>query len=258
MNIRISLVAAFALVSAATIGMPGVGFARGIQADATAGRPLQISGFLSGHTPVYYKNRNRYRALAYHSDKRIFNRFTAIRFENSGAQAIEKITFQLAAYDDVYRPILGESGKPVVKNLVATGPFAPRTTHTLVNANTVWAIPADSGLGCIRMSGIRVVYADGSMVSIPKAEVKDHFPVWLSNKCGVPAGTQTQHPYAFEAGPSPYIAGVYPARWMILGNYHLLYRQPFIAPGDTQPLCAVGPMLEEYCRTGAESAGSMK
>lgn len=250
MNTRIGLVTVFAFAVAGLIAIPRLGFGQGIQANAAAVRPLQITGLLSGHTPVYYKNRNRYHKLAYHSGQRIFNKFTAIRFKNTGDRVIAKITFELIAYDDVYHPIRGASGKPVIKNMVASGALAPGATRTLVNANTVWAVPANYLLGCVLMSGISVVYADGATVTIPEADVNEYFLASLSNQCGIPAGSAGSGPRTFTTGPSPYIAGVYPARWMVQRDYHLLYRQPFVAPGDTQPLCAPGSMLEEYCVAG--------
>lgn len=247
-----SLVLTLVLAAAAAAIVPGRAEA---QAGAAAEPPVQISGFLTGHTRLYYKNRNRYHALAYQRGVRIFNKFTAVRFVNNSAQAIQKIIFELAAYDNGYHAIHRQDGKLVVKNMVATGPFAPAVTQVLVNANTVWVIPSGSGLGCVRMTGINLTYADGSTATVPESEVNRYFIASLNNSCGVPAGKAAKSRDNFATGPSPYIAGVYPAKWMTVGlPMNELARQPFVAPSDTQPLCVVGSFLEENC--AAESARS--
>lgn len=213
---------------------------------AAASRSLRVEQLLSGPTWIYYKNGNRYRSLAYANHVKIFNKFTAVSFANTASQPIRQITFELAAYSDGYRPVLGTNGQPVIKQLIATGPFAPGAKHTLVNANVVWSIPPGNGLGCVRLSGLQIDYADGTSTTVAAENVSQYLAPQLSNKCGSPPHAQ-QAPGHFYAGPSPYIAGVYPARWMVLHDYQELHRQPFVPPSASQPLCTVGGFLAETC-----------
>lgn len=230
------------------ISLPGPSIAATTRINADVNQPLLVTQLLSGHIHIYYKNRNRYRALAYKNRYLVFNKFTAVSFVNTGQQPIEKITFRLAAFDNGYSPILNQDGQPVVKNMVASGPFAPDTTHSLVNANTVWTIPSGNGLGCIRLSGIAISYADGSTSTVPEAEINHYLPARLSNNCGVPAGRAAHQPRNFVTGPSPYIAGVYPAQWMITGLSRAEWsRQSYVPPSKTQFLCPVGSLVEETC-----------
>lgn len=215
-------------------------------------RPVLINQFLSGPTWVYYKNRNRYHRLAYHDHVRIFNRYAAVSFTNTAARPIEKITFDFAAYGDNYRPAVGASGRQVVKQLVAQGPFAPGTRHTLVNANVVWTLPAQYGLGCVLLNGMHIVYTDGSSVEVKTGEVPRYLAPQLSNQCGVSQSTRSNVITGW-VGPSPFIAGVYPAKWMIMGERQTLYLQPFVPPAASQPLCAVGSLLEETCGFAAHT-----
>lgn len=206
----------------------------------TTREPLQVYQLLSGPTWVYYKNHNRYRNLAYSNHVKIFNRFTAVSFINTASQSIQQVTFKLAADSDGYRPVLGANGQPVIKQLVASGPFAPGAKQTLVNATVVWSIPPGNGLGCVLLSGIQIVYVDGSSTSVSAADIGQYLAAHLNNKCGIP-------PRNRGVGPTPYIAGVYPARWMILHERQNLYRQPYVPPSDTQALCAVGGLVAETC-----------
>lgn len=213
---------------------------------AIASQPLQVYQLLSGRTPIYYKNGNRYRSLAYANHVKIYNLFTAVSFTNTASQPIQQITFELAAYSDGYRPVLSANGGQVVKQLVASGPFAPGTKHTLVNANVVWSIPPGNGLGCVLLNRLQIVYADGTSANVSAADIGQYVAPQLGNKCGNPPRAQ-QAPGHFYAGPSAFIAGVYPARWMVLHDYQDLHRQPFVPPSASQPLCAVGGFLEEAC-----------
>lgn len=226
----------------------------GVNAVA-APQPLQVYQLLSGPTWVYYKNGNRYRSLAYANHVKIFNKFTAVSFANTASQPIQQITFELAAYSDDYHPVLGPNGQTVVKQLVASGPFAPGTKHTLVNANVVWSIPPGYGLGCVLLNGMQIVYADGTSVSVSAADVGQYLARGLSNQCGIPPrsrpGTHTGW-----AGPTPFIAGVYPARWMLLHDDQDLHRQPYVPPSASQPLCAVGGLLAETCVHSSEAPDS--
>lgn len=255
MNIRNLIVAVVALGFVAgayvAIAQPGNVGAN----TAAAPQPLRVYQLLSGRTPVYYKNGNRYRSLAYANHVKIYNLFTAVNFANTASQPIQQITFELAAYSDGYRPALGANGEQVVKQLVASGPFAPGTKHTLVNANVVWSIPPGYGLGCVLLNGMQIAYADGTSVSIAAGDIPQYLSPQLSNKCGIPPRAQ-QVPGHFYAGPSPYIAGVYPARWMVLLDYQDLHRQPFVPPSASQPLCAVGGLLAETCGAISNSSGA--
>ena len=253
MNIRILAVAIIALSFAAGAGVSNARSANTGVNTAAVPRPIQVVQLLSGPTWVYYKNRNRYRSLAYNHHINIFNKFTAVSFINTGSQPIQQVTFELAAYGDVYRPVLGANGRPVVKNLVAIGPFAPGARQTLANANVVWSIPPGNGLGCVRLSGMQIVFADDSSTSVPASDIEQYLAPQLSNSCGVPPDSRPGVHRGW-VGPTPFIPGVFPAKWMVLHNYQDLYRQPYVPPADTQPLCAVGSFLQENC--GAEPGGS--
>lgn len=253
MNIRNLVVAAIILGCAAGAGLTNAQPASGSVKTAAASHSLRIDQLLSGPTWVYYKNYNRYRSLAYANHVKTFNKFTAISFINKASQPIQQITFELAAYSDDYRPVLGANGKQVVKQLVASGPFAPGTKHTLVNANVVWSIPPGYGLGCVLLNGLRVIYTDGTSVSIAAGDIPQYISPQLSNRCGIPPRSRPGV-HSGWVGPSPFIAGVYPAKWMILRDYQDLYRQPYVPLSDTQPLCAVGAFLQENC--GAEADGT--
>ncbi|MGH8283690.1 MAG: hypothetical protein ACRESE_07580 [Gammaproteobacteria bacterium] len=216
---------------------------------------LRVYQLLIGPTWLYYQNRNRYRSLAYADHVKIFNKFTAVSFINTASQSIQQVTFELAAYSDGYRPVLDSNGQPLIKQLVATGPFAPGTKQTLVNANVVWSIPPGNGLGCVRLNGMQIVYADGSSTSVTASDVSRYLAPSLSNTCGVPPRNHVGV-HSLWVGPSPYIVGVYPARWMVLHEYEKLYRQPYIPPSDMQPLCAVGSLVEETCGAAVTTSDS--
>lgn len=253
MNIK-SIMFGFAVfgiaVSAGAWSLPGGVNDSGPSSQAS--RPVVINQFLSGPTWVYYKNRNRYHSLAYHDHIRIFSRYAAVSFTNAATRPIEKITFDFAAYGDNYRPAVDADGRQVIKQLVAQGPFAPGTRHTLVNSNVVWSLPAQYGLGCVLLNGMQIVYADGSSTEVKTDEVPRYLVPQLSNQCGVPASTQPRVVTGW-VGPSPFIAGVYPAKWMIMGERQTLYLQPFVPPSASQPLCAVGSLLEETCGFAART-----
>ena len=253
MNIRSIFLAVLALVLAVGAGTANAQSGSAGTDAATMRQPLQVYHLLSGPAWIYYKNRNRYHKLAYANHLKIFNKFTAISFVNTASQTIRQVSFELAAYSDVYRPVIGANGHPVVKRLVATGPFAPGAKQTLVNANVVWSIPPGNGLGCVRLSGMQIVFADDSSTSVPASELEHYLAPQLSNSCGVPPDSP-QGVHRGWVGPTPYISGVFPAKWMVLHNYQDLYRQPYVPPADTQPLCAVGSFLQENC--GKETDGT--
>ncbi|MGH8283030.1 MAG: hypothetical protein ACRESE_04210 [Gammaproteobacteria bacterium] len=114
-----------------------------------------------------------------------------------------------------------------------------------MNANVVWSIPPGNGLGCVRLNGMQIVYADGSSTTVSAAEIEQYISPRLSNHCGVPPRYPDAHSH--WVGPSPYIAGVYPAKWMYMEETQTLYRQPYVPPSDMQSLCAVGSLVEETC-----------
>ena len=253
MKIRISVAAIIALGFAAGAGVANAQSGSAGVNVAAVRRPIHVFQLLSGPTWVYYKNRNRYHSLAYANHVKIFNKFTAVSFINTASQPIQRITFELAAYSDSYRPVLGPSGRPVVKHLVAIGLFAPGAKQTLVNANVVWSIPPGNGLGCVRLSGMQIAYADGSSVNVAASKVSKYLAPQLSNSCGIPPDSRPGVHRGW-VGPTPFIPGVFPAKWMVLHNYQDLYRQPYVPPSDVQPLCAVGSFLQENC--GAEPDGT--
>lgn len=256
MNIKNSIVAVVALGFVAGANLAIAQSGNGGANAAAASQPLQVYQLLSGPTSVYYKNRNRYHDLAYAGHVKIFNKFTAVSFINDATQPIRTITFQLAAYSDDYRPVVGANGQPVIKRLVATGPFAPGAKHTLVNANVVWLVPPGNGLGCVRLNGLQIDYADGTSTTVSAENIPQYLAPQLSNKCGIPPSS-CPGAHTGWAGPTPFIAGVYPARWMIVGLSKAdLARQPFVSPGDTQLLCAVDSFLEEACAVAANTPGS--
>jgi len=96
MNIRILAVAIIALSFAAGAGVSNARSANTGVNTAAVPRPIQVVQLLSGPTWVYYKNRNRYRSLAYNHHINIFNKFTAVSFINTGSQPIQQVTFELA------------------------------------------------------------------------------------------------------------------------------------------------------------------
>lgn len=245
MTVRTAFIALALLgVAVSAMASASTGVSNPAEATAQAQPAVRINQFLSGDIWIYYKNRNRYHRLAYHEHVRIFNRYAAVSFTNTASQPIEKISFEFAAYGDDYRPVVSADGQQVVKQLVAQGPFAPGTSHTLVNANVVWSLPAQYSLGCVLLNGMQIVYANGSSAEVHANDVSRYLAPQLSNSCGVPPGG---HRSRYWTGPSPFIAGVYPTRWMTLGERQTLYLQPFVPPSASQPLCAVGSLLEETC-----------
>ncbi|MHB8406474.1 MAG: hypothetical protein ACYDCJ_13765 [Gammaproteobacteria bacterium] len=254
MCIKTALIGLALLGLAACASTPNERFAGNVTAAVNAQRPLVIYQFLSAPTLIYYKNANRYRNLAYANRYKIFNKFTAVSFINTAQQPIQHVTFQFAAYNDSYQPVMNQNGQPVVKNLTVHGAIAPGADRTLVNANIVWTIPPGNGLGCIRLTGIHIVYADGSSVAVAAPEVGQYLAPQISNTCGVPPSHQLAGVSRVTTGPSPYIAGVYPAKWMLM--HEPLFRQPFVPPSNTQPLCAVGSLLTETCGVALDSSSS--
>jgi hypothetical protein len=192
-------------------------------ADAAAKPPLLISEYLSAPTWIYYKNSDLYQSLSYASKESIYNRFTAMRFTNTSAQAITAVQFDLTAYDN-NQPILGADGKPMVKHLVASGTLAPGAERVAKNDNTVWALPNDSQFTCARVTAIKVSYADGSSQELISPEaVRQAVAPQVNVDCG--------------GDYEPTMAGVYPPNEVILGTEHdVLWRQPFVAPADTVAL----------------------
>lgn len=252
MNIKSILLATAVLSLAVGASASNMQSAGGGVTAATVQKPVQIYQLLSGPTRLYYQNRNRYRSLAYANHVKIFNKFTAVSFMNTTSQPIQEIIFQLAAYSDDYRAVLDPNGQPVIKQLIASGPFTPGTKQTLVNANVVWSIPPGNGLGCVRLNGMQIVYADGSSTTVAATEVGQYLSPRISNNCGVPPSHRIAGVSRVTTGPSPYIASVYPAKWMIMREP--LFRQPFVPPSNTQALCAVGSLLTETCGVAPDSS----
>ncbi|MGH8278314.1 MAG: hypothetical protein ACRETQ_01935 [Gammaproteobacteria bacterium] len=238
MKIRIAVSAAAALgllvcMSAPVLAAPS-------DADAPA---LVVDQFLTAPAPVYYQSVNRYRELEYNNNVKIYNRLTAVSFTNRAAQPISTVTFTFAAYSQMYRPVMN-NGNAVVKHLVATGPFAPGAKYTLANSQTVWQLPPGNGLGCALLQGIEISYADGTTQSVPAAEINQYLAPPLKNTCGIPARAR-QVPGHVRAGPSAFIPGVYPD--IALRSNDQIYRQPYVAPSDTQPLCALNKKDTHIC-----------
>lgn len=203
MKWRIIVLAIVALAFAGSANMAGAQSANtGVD---TTHEPVQVYQLLSGPTWVYYKNRNRYHDLAYAGHVKIFNKFTAVSFINDATQPIQTITFQLAAYSDDYRPVVGANGQLVIKRLVATGPFAPGAKHTLVNANVVWSVPPGNGLGCVRLNGLQIDYADGTSTAVSAENISQYLAPQLSNKCGIPPSSRPGA-HTGWVGPTPFIA----------------------------------------------------
>ena len=192
-------------------------------ADASTKPPLLISEYLSAPTWIYYKNSDRYQSLSYANKEDIYNRFTAVRFTNTSAQAITAVQFDLTAYDN-NRPILGADGAPKVKHLVVNGTLAPGAERVAKNDNTVWALPNDSQFTCARITAIKVSYADGSSQELTSPEaVRQAVARQVNVDCG--------------GDYEPTMAGVYPPREIIMGiEKDVLWRQPFVAPSDTAEL----------------------
>jgi hypothetical protein len=210
--------------SSVTLGLALCASAPGAAlADAAAKPPLLISEYLSAPTWIYYKNSDLYDSLAYATKEGIYNRFTAMRFTNTSAQAITAVQFDLTAYDN-NRPILGKDGAPVVKHLVASGTLAPGAERVAKNDNTVWALPNDSQFTCARVTAIKVSYADGSSQELTSPEaVRQAVERQVNVDCG--------------GDYEPTMAGVYPPHEVILGTEHdVLWRQPFVTPSDTVEL----------------------
>jgi len=192
-------------------------------ADDAAKPPLLISEYLSAPTWIYYKNSDRYQSLSYANKQGIYNRFTAMRFTNTSAQAITAVQFDLTAYDN-NRPILGADGKPMVKHLVVSGTLAPGAQRVAKNDNTVWALPNDSQFTCARITAIKVSYADGSSQELTSPEaVRQAVARQVNVDCG--------------GDYDPVMAGVYPPREIIMGTEKdVLWKQPFVEPADTVQL----------------------
>lgn len=235
-NRRMTMKFTKAVSATAIIGMLACAPASVLAAPADAAAPaLVVNRFLTAPAPVYYQNHNRYRKLEYNDNVKIYNRLTAVSFTNRSAQPISKIDFTFAAYSDTYRPVLS-NGSVVVRHMIATGPFAPGEKYTLANSQTVWQLPPNNGLGCALLHGIEITYADGTTQSVPAAEIDRYLTPYLQNSCGIPARAW-EAPGRMRVGPSAYIPGVYPN--IALRSNEQIYRQPYVAPSDTQPLCAL-------------------
>ncbi|HEY4126778.1 MAG TPA: hypothetical protein VGN70_01895 [Gammaproteobacteria bacterium] len=220
MNLKTVLASSLSLGLALCASLPAAAIA---DDSAVAKPPLLVSEYLSAPTWVYYKNSDQYHSLAYANKEKIYNRFTAMRFTNTSAQAISSVQFELTAYDN-NRPIVDADGKPMVKHLVASGTLAPGAERVAKNDNTVWALPPDNQFTCARLTAIKVSYADGSSQDLTAPDaVRQAVGPQVNVDCG--------------GSYYPFMAGVYPPHEVIIGTEdQVIWHQPFVAPSDTVEL----------------------
>lgn len=247
MNIKSVLIGFSAIGVVALSGLASNAVsARGAQAANAADQSLLVDQFFSGDTLLHKKHRNQYNSFSHAHRVRIFNRFTGVSFTNTASQPIRTVTFDLYAYGDTYAPVLDPAGEPVVKQLVADGPFQPGSKYTLANSNVVWSLPSGDSLGCVLLKGMHISFADGTTMDVGQGDVSRYLSPHLANHCGVGASGLAASVSGWN-GAAPYLVDLHPTRWMALHEYQLLRNQPFVAPGTAQHLCATGSAVEETC-----------
>ncbi|MHB8425174.1 MAG: hypothetical protein ACYDB9_08490 [Gammaproteobacteria bacterium] len=148
---------------------PARRFAGSVAAAQQAHRPLVIYRLNTqtnlGYYP-FYRMHGRYAA------------FTQVGFINTAQQPIERVVFQLSAYDG-NRRVLDTHGRPLTRALIALGPFAAGHHGELVSKDPVWT-SRNMINSCARLTGIRVFYADGSSVAVGAAETPRYLTPQIS------------------------------------------------------------------------------
>lgn len=166
---------------AACASTPQQRFASSIQAAQAANWPLVVYQF--AHTRVAER-------VPFRSAEK-FDAYVGVGIINSASQPIQKLVFKVADYRG-NQPILSPDGRPVTGELTATGSFAPGSSFGVVSKTPIWTKTVASNDNCPRLTGIEVVYKDGSNVEVATQNVSAYLTPQINVNC---ANYRPTHPY---------------------------------------------------------------
>ncbi len=125
---------------------------------------------------------------------------------NSASQPIQKLVFKVADYRG-NQPILSPDGKPVTGELTATGPFEPGSSFGVVSKTLIWTTTVAINDSCPRLTGIEVVYKDGSNVEVAPQNVGEYLTPQVNVNCASYNRNHQYHEVFGTGDASKYVPG---------------------------------------------------
>lgn len=180
-NLKLVLMGLAVAALAACASAPQQRFASSVKAAQAANRPLVVYAFGATNPLTGYS----FKAAKY--NKYTYGIYLGIGVINAGLQPIQKLVLKVADYRG-HQPILSVDGKLQQAELTWVGPLAPGGSRAMVTPAPVWMIHAVSAYtfpACPRLTGIKILYRDGSTLVVPTQDVEQYLTPQINVNCAV-------------------------------------------------------------------------
>lgn len=196
MNIKSILAVVAMLGLAACATAPQQRFARSVEAAQAANRPLVVYRFEG----MRVAERVPFRSV------QKFDTYVGVGIINTAQQPIQKLVFKVADYRGS-QPMMTLNSEPVEGALTAIGPFAPGSSFTFATKAPIWTTTVASNDSCPRITGIEVVYQDGSNLEVSAQNVPQYLAPQINVNCANYNRNYQYHEVFGTADAAGYVPG---------------------------------------------------
>lgn len=196
MFVKTGLAGFAALLLAACATSPSTRFASSVEAAQAANRPLVVYQFEG----MRIAERVPFRSV------QKFDTYVGVGIINTAQQPIQKLVFKVADYRG-NQPMMTLNSEPVEGALTATGPFAPGSSFRFATKAPIWTTTVASNDSCPRITGIEVVYQDGSNLEVSPQNVPQYLTPQINVNCANYNRNYQYHEVFGTADAAGYVPG---------------------------------------------------